>query len=283
MENVVALLICAMIWVNISRGQLEFILEDLMKIRFWWMVGFGMLSVAVMPVIANDTIDGLLEKARSKETQGDLESAASFYRQALERDDKNIKARQGLAAVLIESQIRDPHSEHPLIVENLIEEHKDNAAFPSARFPLGFLANGALNAGEESMHSEVLLILTQLQKGDNQGAIRVSENLRKKYPSHPVPYNLLGLAWQGVGNPTKARDFFQKALSEKKDFHAARINLAELELHLGEFSNAHQELKTVLKTDKNNRRACLAMAHLYTVEGKSKEAKQWYQKASVQF
>lgn len=254
-----------------------------MKIRVWEMVGLSVLTLAAMPVIANENIESLLEKGRSKTMQGDLEGAASAYRQVLERDEKHIKARQGLAAVLVESQIRDPHSEHTTFVENLIEAHREDAAFPSARFPLGFLANGALSAGDEPMRSEVLFILTQLQKGDNQSALKVAESLRQHYPNHPVPYNLLGLAWQGIGDPAEAHDFFQKALAEKSDFHAARINIAELALHLGEFSNAHQELKTVLKTDKNNRRACLVMAQLYTLKGKSKEAKQWYQKASVQF
>jgi Tfp pilus assembly protein PilF len=163
-----------------------------------------------------------------------------------------------------------------------IEDRVAEPAFPSAYFPLTYLSNGALRSNDESMSRQVLLVLKKLQLGENESAIQITQGLQKQYPKHPVPYNLLGLAWQASGDPSRAQAFFQQALAVESNFHPARINLAELELHLGEFVTAHQELNMVLKADNHNRRACLVMAQLYTLEGKPELARKWYSVVSSQ-
>ncbi len=230
---------------------------------------------------ATDTVDDIVKQARSKATEGDLESAASLYYKALQMGDMSPRTRRELANILIKGQVEDPYAEQSDGLK-LIEARISEPSFLATHFPLAFLSNAVLNANDEPMSRQVLLILKKLQTNDNETAIKMAQVLQRNYPGHPVPYNLLGLAWQGKGDPSKAEEFFQRALALRESFHAARINLAELELHLGDFLAAHQQLDTVLEVDNNNRRACLVKAHLYNLEGRSELAKQWYSKVSEQ-
>jgi len=224
-------------------------------------------------------VNSVVEEARQKVAEGDKEKAALLYYQASQMDNTNHEARRELTSLLVESQINAPESEQSGVMA-ILENHVTFPPFPAERFPLTFLNNGALTAGDGSMNHQVLLILQKLQNNDNESAVKLAERLNKKYPFHPVPYNLLGLAWQGKGDPSKAHEFFEKALALKENFHAARINLAELELHLGEFNAAHQALDAVLSNDIHNRRACLVKAQLYSLEGQSELANRWYSKVS---
>lgn len=256
-----------------------------MKIGLGWTLGIMLFSMVVSYRVAAETdvlVDSVIEEAKKKSEKGDLDGAAAMYHKALKMDSKNEEARRGLADAVVEGHIKDPEAEQPDVLHTIMKEEDIQAALPSIQFSLSFLSNGSLGPNDKSMSLAVLQILTQLQGGDYGAAIPAAESLKKKNSKHPVPYNLLGLAWQGKGDPSLARDFFKESLLLKENFHAARINLAELELYLGEFSTAHQELEMVLKKDVKNRRACLAMANLLTLEGKLDEANQWYHKTSGQ-
>lgn len=222
----------------------------------------------------------LIHQARQKAQEGDFESAAALYHEVLQTNKHHTIARKELAQILVEAQVQDPYSEHSDPVLYLEKMAKPNPS--TERFSLSFLSNGALGAKDFKMRKEVLLVLNKLQYGENKAAIKIAKNLQVKHPDHPVPYNLLGLAWQGIGEPTKAEELFKQALSLEQNFHAARMNLAELELHLGEYDAAQNELNVVLKTDQHNRRASLMIAELYALEGKSDLAQKWYSKVSEQ-
>lgn len=233
----------------------------------------------VTPVYGTNHVDPLVREARIKASDGDLEGATALYHQALQIDGGNTEIRRELAQVLVEANVRSPETDQVEVLE-IIDMETQKAVFPSVRFSLSFLSNGALTSSDECMNNDVLLILEKLQNNDNGSAIKIAQTLQEKYPEHPVPYNLLGLAWEGQGNPTKAQAFFQKALTLSQNFHAARLNLAELESHLGEFPLAHQEVDQVLKTESDNRRACLMKAQLYTLQGQLELAQQWSAKVS---
>jgi tetratricopeptide (TPR) repeat protein len=239
------------------------------------------LMVGAFQVYAMEGANEIVYQARSKAAKGELEGAILLYYKALQIDSTAKDARYELSKLLVKSQLADPYTEQSEELK-LIEARAGESDFVATRFPLVFLSNAELSANDEPMSHQVLLTLRKLQNNDNTAAIKIAQVLQKNYPTHPVPYNLLGLAWQGKGNPSKAGEFFQRALALQEDFHAARINLAELELYLGEFLAAHQQLDTVLKVDHNNRRACLVKAHLYNLEGRKELAVQWYSKVSGQ-
>jgi len=250
-----------------------------------WKLGIGfMLAVLSAAVEARmtkeDTAATMVHEARQKTLEGDREKAALLYYQALQIDKSHPEASRELAALVIHAEAgnRDEYSD----VLQTIEQKVSEPTFLPTNFSLSYLRNAELSATDAAMSRSVMQILSKLQSNDNQMAVRLAKVLQKENPLHPVPYNLLGLAWQGIGDPTKAREYFEKAIILKDSFHAARINLAELELHLGEFGAAHQELDTVLKADDHNRRACLVKSHLYALEKQLDLAKQWYSKVSEQ-
>lgn len=241
----------------------------------------GLLSTTVGAATkeqANRSSELLLKEAREKVLAGDKEKAAALYYQLLKAEKTNQTARYELANLLVASELAEPYEEEFDILAFLRGVIKNSPI--TEPFSLAFLDNAGLNICDPNMVRRVLLSLQKLENHDNEAAFKIAETLQKKYPNHPVPYNLLGLAWQEKGDLKKAQQCFQKALAFKGDFQAARINLAEVELKLGKFALAHQALDKILKNDKRNRRASLVKAELYKLEGKPELARAWYTKVS---
>lgn len=250
----------------------------------WLSVVMGFVALLFFPFAQAMMmkVDTLVNEAQLKVEQGDLEGAAVLYHQALQMEDLDPSARLELAKLLIEAKTKEPYAEHTEMVE-AIERNVRDSIYPSTQFSLNFLNNAPLNSSEGVMSRKVLLILKKIQNGDNTAAVKVAQILQAEHPGHPVPYNLLGLAWQGNGNLMKAQTFFSKALKARENFHAARINRAELNLHLGNFAQARQDLNDVLADNPSERRACLAMARLCLLEQKLDSAKEWYSRASERY
>ncbi len=234
-----------------------------------------MLTLLSTQGVAN-TVEQYIEHGRSRAKEGDLEAAAVMYQKALKLEENNLTARKELANILLEAQLNDDYSDQTSAEIAALQEIKPGTPYSPVHFPLHYLSNAALGVQDEAINFETMLALTQLQKGENESAIKTANILKKKSPEHPVPHNILGLAWAAKGETKKARDSYEKALSLKQDFHAARINLAELEIRSGSYHKARENLNEVLKTDRNNRRACLLMAKLSELEGNASEAKSWY-------
>lgn len=240
------------------------------------------INASTTQVTAN-TAEQYIEQARIKARQEDLETAAILYQKAIKLEDDNLIARKELANVLMEAQLNDNSVDQSEAELAALNELKPGTAYAPSHFSLGYLANVALGPQDKSLNFETLLVLTQLQNGEHESVIKTANLLQKKSPDHPIPQNLLGLAWAAKGETNKARDHYLKALSLKQDFHAARINLAELEIRSGDYKKAKVDLNQVLKIDKNNRRACLLMAKLSELEGNTAEAKRWYQQTTQNY
>lgn len=233
-----------------------------------------------------NTVEEYIQNARINANQGNLEAAAVLYQKALKLEENNLTARKELANVLLEAQLNDNYSEQNDVQLAALNEIKPGVPYSPLHFPLYYLSNVALDSKDKldkSLHADFLLALTQLQKGDNESAIKTAHELQKKSPKHPVPLNLLGLAFAAKGETIKAREAYEEALSLKEDFHAARMNLAELEMRLADYPQARKVMNEILKTEKNNRRAFLLMAKLSELEGNTSEALQWYQKTSKNY
>ena len=249
--------------------------------NIWLKVSISLL-VAVLSTSSHATlskVEALVNEARAKVETGDLEAAARAYYEALQIDNSNDEVRRELSKVLIKSMVDNPHEEEPGAAKAIIDSNKVSS-FPATNFALPFLNNAVLVAEDKEMSPQVLMILKKLSYGDNESAIKMAQILQKKYSKHPVPYNLLGLAWQGLNDPSKAQELYNQALALNENFQAARLNLADLELVLGEFSAAHQEVDKVLKLNARNRRACLLKAQLHAAQGKPELAQIWYSKVS---
>jgi len=252
------------------RKQLRLVIVVMASL--WSAVGWTMSAQA----------DALVQEARLKVEQSDLHSAALLYRRALEMDEDNPKIRVELAKVLIDAQGRDPYSENSDMMA-LIEQQLQDQQVPEREFSLGYVKNIELGKDDQNLHRAAVKVLKKVQNQNYTNALKLAENLREQYPNNPVVYNLLGLAWQGKGDLMQAEAFYSKAIAIRSDFHAARLNRAELEIQLGKFINAGEDLDKVLALDSQNRRACLVKARLCLLEQNINSAKEWYSKASEHY
>jgi len=233
--------------------------------------------------VGANTVEQYLQQAEAKFKRGDLESAAVLYQKVIKLDENNLTARKKLAAILIQAKMKDPESEYSGADLAVIQEATPIHPLPHYHFSLIDLANITLSPNDKHLKHESLRALTQLRQGDHDSAIQTANALKRKSPDHPVAHNLLGLAWVAKGDINQARNHFEKALSLKEDFYAARINLANLEIQAKNYSKARLNLDKVIASDKNNRQAHLSLAKLSDLEGKTKESKHWVRQVSQHY
>jgi putative PEP-CTERM system TPR-repeat lipoprotein len=67
--------------------------------------------------------------------------------------------------------------------------------------------------------------------------------------ANPVGYNLLGLVYLAQGLSDEARSNFRRSLQIDRDFHQANLNLARLELAIGDRNAAINSLNQILSRD----------------------------------
>lgn len=120
----------------------------------------------------------------------------------------------------------------------------------------------AVHLGPGLVQANALLILTQIHKGDYDGALESARAFAEKHPKDPLAYNLEGAAYLGKKQLGRARGAFKKALAVNPKFHAARINLARLDILQGKLDEADREYGEVLSNDPENLGALLGMAEL---------------------
>lgn len=84
---------------------------------------FISLLMAFRAVAASD-LDVLLEEARSRAANGDIDGAAHAYHKALQMDAKNDEARQGLSEAITAGHLQEPHAEEPDVLK-AIDPTKD--------------------------------------------------------------------------------------------------------------------------------------------------------------
>lgn len=74
-----------------------------------------------MGVYGTIQVDPILQEARLKASDGDLEGATALYHQALQQDSENTEIRRELAKVIVEANVREPHTDS-LEVMDVIEK-----------------------------------------------------------------------------------------------------------------------------------------------------------------
>jgi len=133
-----------------------------------------------------------------------------------------------------------------------------------------------------ALYQKSLLVLAQLQHGDNMAAMRTAMPLPGRYV-HPTAWNLAGLARYQTGDSVKAKAAFNQALQLNPSFHAARLNLATVYMTGGDFKNAEEQIRRVLtETNSKHKQALLSMAMLKNLEGDKAAAEIWSARASEQ-
>ena len=67
-------------------------------------------------------VDPIVQEARLKATEGDLEAATALYHEAMKNDGENAEIRHELANVLVKAHVREPHADTELEVIEIIEK-----------------------------------------------------------------------------------------------------------------------------------------------------------------
>jgi len=163
---------------------------------------------------------------------------------------------------------------------------------------------------ELKKHVSISVNLLNSKKFDE--AISKVTSLTKKFPKAIILYNILGLAYNGKGNPHKALDIFEyalkfnsenihvlnnlglvhsqlshykisenylkKALKINPEFLDASINLAKIHFFAYNSNKATDILKKIYKKNINNYNINITLAHIYLQIGNFDEANIYYQK-----
>lgn len=245
-------------------------------------LGWGLLMGGVQ---ANTLLDTLLSEGQTALNKGAYIEAAQHFRKVLQINGDHVLAKQGLQEALRQETLAEPHREQTEVIKAvyLSETAQTSLSWLSGQqFSLQELNNVVLQNNEDHhFRPQALLTLAQLQAGDTRLAMQTAIRLKKQYPDHPSSWNLWGLACDARSDSMKAKNAYERALSLKSDFHAARLNLATIFMKAGDFSGAETEIRRVLSaTQGQDRQALLSMAKLKKLQGNPSEAEIWYARVS---
>ncbi|WP_413437533.1 XrtA/PEP-CTERM system TPR-repeat protein PrsT [Sulfuriferula sp. GW1] len=134
--------------------------------------------------------------------------------------------------------------------------------------------------GTGARTADTLLIMTLLREKQYDRALLAIADLDKKQPNNPLIYNFRGGAYVGKKDLDKARNSFEQALAIKPDFFPAAANLAQLDLQANNPAAARNRFEGILKVDKNNLQAMMALAELASINKQEKEYVDWLEKAA---
>ncbi len=139
----------------------------------------------------------------------------------------------------------------------------------------------ALDIDKDSSRAGILLALIQLRKGQYDDALASAKKLKdmKSMAGNPLPENLMGAAYLGKNDKTKAVEMFDDALKVKPDFAPAHMNLAQLAIRDKDYDKARSQYETVLKDNPKSVEAMTALANLANIEKKPDEVAKWLRAA----
>jgi putative PEP-CTERM system TPR-repeat lipoprotein len=105
----------------------------------------------------------------------------------------------------------------------------------------------ALDLSPQFQQADLLLVLNQLEQGNIEAAANAAESYRRRNPTAPTPYNLLGRVLLLDGQEEKARESFTKALSLSPGDPTANLNLARMDLAAGDRISARRRCEDSLE------------------------------------
>lgn len=137
----------------------------------------------------------------------------------------------------------------------------------------------AVDLGQNVIQADVLLIMVHLREKAFGKALKQAQEFSKKLPSDPLPYNLMGAAYVGLGKTDMAREKFELAIAKDLHFFPAIMNLARLDEGEGKSANARKRYESILKQQDNHLAALLSLARIADAEKKGEEAVGFLEKA----
>ena len=203
--------------------------------------------------ILGDDVNTLLMAGSAAVRSGELNLGTSYLKKAVSMAPDNVGARTELAlAYMAESDYAKAIHE----LEKASEQSDDMAK-----------------------KANLLLVLTHLRNGDEEGALKEAENYLAKYPKEAASYNLLGVIYQKTGDEKAAIKSFEKALEFNPKYTPAAVNIARIAQKDGKLKEAKERFESILAYEENNVSVMMALAQISQKLGKEEEAIKWLTEA----
>lgn len=116
------------------------------------------------------------------------------------------------------------------------------------------------------------LAVAYMRQGQPRKAVDIAQQMAKLAPGDPVVLNLLGVAKLAAEDKPGARSAFEQAVQAEKNFSAAKLNLARLDVDEGNLRGARDRLAGMLKANARDAQATVELARLEEREGRPQEA-----------
>lgn len=127
--------------------------------------------------------------------------------------------------------------------------------------------------------ADINLILLHLRGNEFDSALQAVAKLEKKLPNSALAQNLRGAALWGKQDKAGARRAWEQALLIDPKYFPAAANLARMDIQENKTSVAQQRFLNILRIDKNNTAAMVALANLSAIQKNGKEYASWLEKA----
>lgn len=231
-----------------------------------------------------DNVAALKLLATTQLKLGQAGDAIETLRQARVGEDAQFLALLGTA------YLRNGQNAEGIEYLERAAELDPQAAGVRTQLALGHLASGetseaikeletAVDLGKNVFQADLMLTLVHLRNRDFEPALKQAKAFADKNPDSPLPHNLAGAAYLGLGKTTEARSEFNKALKKDARFLPAQMNLGRLAEQQGRLDEAKQSYQTILKLQPDHLGALMSMARLASRQGRDKEALKYLQRA----
>jgi putative PEP-CTERM system TPR-repeat lipoprotein len=225
--------------------------------------------------LAPDSIRGRKLLATIRLQQGDDEDVQELLGPVIAADPEDVDALNLMANALL----RDGKTEEGIALLFKVAELQPDSPVAQVRLGAGLLMGGqsedaaqhmetALELNPEFQQAEILLVLNHLKNQDYPAAIEAAEAYRRRHLTSVTPYNVLGKVYQQAGQPDKAREAFENALSLDANDPAANHNLAQLAIADNDLATARKHYRTILEARPDFQPAFIQLAMLDAREGK---------------
>jgi putative PEP-CTERM system TPR-repeat lipoprotein len=225
--------------------------------------------------LAPDSVRGRKLLATIRLQQGNNDAVQELLRPVIDADPDDVDALNLMANALL----RDGKTEEGITLLSKVAELQPDSPVAQVRLGAGLLMSGqgedaaqhmetALEINPEFQQADILLVLNHLKSQDYPAAIEAAEAYRRRHLTSVTPYNLLGKVYQQAGQPDKAREAFENALSLDANDPAANHNLAQLAIADNDLATARKHYQTILEARPDFQPAFIQLAMLDAREGK---------------
>lgn len=139
------------------------------------------------------------------------------------------------------------------------------------------MSNSENNKSQGVPQETIRKITSLCQEKKFAEAIKMSKDLTSQYPSEPVLFNVMGVAYAETGDYKNAIDSYAKALLIKPASAQIHCNMGVALKSQGNLEAAIEHYKHALNLDHSNYAANLNLGNVLKEQGKPKEALRYYE------